>query len=159
MCQCVCISASPPSVIWFSKKVFIHLFSNVSYTNRLRYAFQTRLLRKLPTLGVVEFWGLTLILLMWRIGWVPNNTSKWQMGFNSAFKGLTTIVVAPEQREFRCRKCVISMVQNTICPTFGSTTYRHFRPELKAAVLLHMFHAAQCEYQYKCKGYTDNIIS
>jgi hypothetical protein len=24
---------------------------------------------------------------MWRIGW-PNNTSKWQMGFNSAFKGL-----------------------------------------------------------------------
>ena len=32
---------------------------------------------------------LTLILLMWRIGWAPNNTSKWQMGFNSALKGLT----------------------------------------------------------------------
>jgi len=27
-------------------------------------------------------------LLKWRIWWVPNNTSKWQMGFNSAFKGL-----------------------------------------------------------------------
>ena len=31
---------------------------------------------------------LTLILLMWRIWWVPNNASKWQMEFNSAFKGL-----------------------------------------------------------------------
>ena len=31
---------------------------------------------------------LSLILLMWRIGWVPNNASKWQMGFNLVFKGL-----------------------------------------------------------------------
>jgi hypothetical protein len=25
---------------------------------------------------------------MWRIGRAPNNTSKWQMGFNLGFKGL-----------------------------------------------------------------------
>jgi len=25
---------------------------------------------------------------MWRIWWAPNNASRWQMGFNSAFKGL-----------------------------------------------------------------------
>jgi len=31
---------------------------------------------------------LTLILLTWKIRWAPNNNSKWQMGFNSAFKGL-----------------------------------------------------------------------
>ena len=31
---------------------------------------------------------LTLILLTWRIWWAPNNAGKWQMGFNSAFKGL-----------------------------------------------------------------------
>jgi len=31
---------------------------------------------------------LTLILLTWKIRWAPNNASKWQMGFNSAFKGL-----------------------------------------------------------------------
>jgi len=31
---------------------------------------------------------ITLILLTWNIGWAPNNASKWQMGFNSAFKGL-----------------------------------------------------------------------
>jgi hypothetical protein len=30
----------------------------------------------------------TLILLTWRIWWAPNNASKGQMGFNSAFKGL-----------------------------------------------------------------------
>jgi hypothetical protein len=34
---------------------------------------------------------LTLILLMWRIGWAPKNASRWQMGFNSAFKGLIFI--------------------------------------------------------------------
>ena len=31
---------------------------------------------------------LTFILLTWRIRWAPNNANKWQMGFNSAFKGL-----------------------------------------------------------------------
>jgi len=33
---------------------------------------------------------LTLILLTWRIWWAPNNASKWQMGFNSAFKGFNS---------------------------------------------------------------------
>jgi len=32
--------------------------------------------------------GLTLTLLTWRIWRAPNNASKWQMGFNSVFKGL-----------------------------------------------------------------------
>ena len=32
---------------------------------------------------------LTLILLTRRIWWFPDNASKWQMGFNSALKGLT----------------------------------------------------------------------
>jgi hypothetical protein len=31
---------------------------------------------------------LTLTLLTWRIWWSPNNAIRWQMGFNSAFKGL-----------------------------------------------------------------------
>jgi len=34
------------------------------------------------------FTTLTLILLTWRIWRAPNNASKWQVGFNSAFKGL-----------------------------------------------------------------------
>jgi hypothetical protein len=35
---------------------------------------------------------LTLILLMWRIGLAPNNASRWKLGFNSVFKGLTSAV-------------------------------------------------------------------
>ena len=31
---------------------------------------------------------LTLYLLTWRIWWGPNKASRWQMGFNSAFKGV-----------------------------------------------------------------------
>jgi hypothetical protein len=31
---------------------------------------------------------LTLLLLTCRIRWAPNNVSRWQMGFNLAFKGL-----------------------------------------------------------------------
>jgi hypothetical protein len=36
---------------------------------------------------------LNLILLKWSIGCAPNNASIWQMGFNSAFKGLKYIGV------------------------------------------------------------------
>jgi hypothetical protein len=35
---------------------------------------------------------LTLTLLTWRIWWASNNASKWQMGFNSAFKGLMDVI-------------------------------------------------------------------
>jgi hypothetical protein len=34
----------------------------------------------------------TLILLTWRIWWASNNASKWQMGFNLAFKGLLILM-------------------------------------------------------------------
>jgi len=34
---------------------------------------------------------LTLNPLTWKIWWAPNNASKWQMGFNSAFKGLNSL--------------------------------------------------------------------
>ena len=34
------------------------------------------------------FTSLTLTPLTWRIRWAPNNASRWQMGFNSAFEEL-----------------------------------------------------------------------
>ena len=37
-----------------------------------------------------KFHYLTLILLTWRIWWTPNNASRWQVGFNSVFKRLTS---------------------------------------------------------------------
>jgi len=33
-------------------------------------------------------------MLTWRIGCAPNNASKWQMGFNLAFKGFSDGKVA-----------------------------------------------------------------
>ena len=41
-------------------------------------------------LQFVEFsyMSLTLTMLKWRMWWAPNSASKWQMWFNSAFKGL-----------------------------------------------------------------------
>jgi hypothetical protein len=39
---------------------------------------------------------LTLILLMWKIWRAPNNASKWQMGFNLAFKGLISLHVSSD---------------------------------------------------------------
>jgi len=38
--------------------------------------------------------NLTLIVLTWRKWWAPNNASKWQMGFNSGFKGLNSTNVS-----------------------------------------------------------------
>ena len=48
---------------------------------------------------------LTLILLTWRIWWAPNNACKWQMGFNSAFKGLSKHVQLIEN-EHQCLRAV-----------------------------------------------------
>jgi len=44
--------------------------------------FTFRVMPKQPNVA------LTLIPLTWRIWWAPNNASRWQMGFNSAFKVL-----------------------------------------------------------------------
>jgi len=37
---------------------------------------------------ILYSFSLTFYLLTWKIWWAPNNASKGQMGFNSAFKGL-----------------------------------------------------------------------
>jgi hypothetical protein len=42
----------------------------------------------LPVSLFSSLFDLTLILLTWSIGRAPNNANRWQMGFNSAFKGL-----------------------------------------------------------------------
>ena len=43
-----------------------------------------------PFAPTLLFTLLTLNLLTWTIWRAPTNASKWRMGFNSAFKGLTT---------------------------------------------------------------------
>jgi hypothetical protein len=48
---------------------------------------------------------LTLILLTWRIGWAPNNASKWQMGFNLVFKGLKQPPPPPDPTKYVKQDC------------------------------------------------------
>jgi hypothetical protein len=49
---------------------------------------------------------LTLILLTWKIWRASNNVNKWQMGFNSVFKGLRRLDLCPiSGRKLRNRTC------------------------------------------------------
>jgi len=79
VCVCVCMCISRSLDLAYS------LLYTVCFLRKQRalLLWQTIMLRSV----------LTLILLMWKIGWASNNASRWQMGFNSAFKGSTTLTV------------------------------------------------------------------
>jgi hypothetical protein len=68
---------------------------------------------------------LTLILLMWKIRRAPNNASTWQMGFNSAFKGLnyTTDFVSSVQFRNKLNQPIQSLAHHV-------RTSKHFNPLL-----------------------------
>jgi hypothetical protein len=76
-------------VFWFTLHL---LFENFLISWIIRRDIVINVLRlscKVPVILSDINETLTFILLMWRIGWASNDASKWQMGFNSAFKGLT----------------------------------------------------------------------
>jgi hypothetical protein len=59
---------------------------------------------------------LTLILLTSTKWWAPASTSKWRMGFNSAFKGFN--------KNYRILRKFSNIPRNTVgnfCPTIGNT--------------------------------------
>jgi len=72
--------------------------------------------------SLIYEWGLTLILLTWRIWWAPNNASKWKMGFKSAFKVLNMLrlqicTVRPKRfrtDSFKNRRPIPSFIQNKL---------------------------------------------
>jgi len=43
-------------------------------------------------ISILKVNNLTLILLTWKKWWALNNASKYQMGFNSGFKGLISYI-------------------------------------------------------------------
>jgi hypothetical protein len=79
------LSIIRPSFVCLFVSLFLSIYSVVlfSYIKKER-----KKERKEWTLFVFLVKHLTLILLTWRIWWAPNNANKWQMGFNSMFKGL-----------------------------------------------------------------------
>jgi len=75
----------------FSQSAYRSFRVNVLHDNRSfqRFAVQFAFLNIL-NLNLSRFLllKLTLILPTWRIWWAPNNASRWQLGFNLAFKWL-----------------------------------------------------------------------
>jgi len=61
--------------------------------------------------------NLTLILLTWRKWWAPNNASKWQMGFNSGFKGLKN----PQKNKDCLTYILLLYVERPSRPALGPT--------------------------------------
>ena len=59
--------------------------------------------------------NLTLTPLTWRIWWAPNNVGKWQMGFNSALKGLIEYVVHSWHQQMLLRRKQIQPYITPIC--------------------------------------------
>ena len=73
------------------KKVFNFLTSVIPYVpcNRLTLRrLMSYIYIYIYDISSLKVNNLTLILLTRRKWWAPNNASKWQMGFNSGFKGL-----------------------------------------------------------------------
>ena len=82
------------------------MFSDYSSLNLIKAT-----VHELPTLHL-----LTLILLTWRIWWAPKNASKWQMGFNSAFKGLIAYTKYTQAVRSRCSSVrKVTTPQSWIC--------------------------------------------
>jgi outer membrane usher protein FimD/PapC len=54
-------------------------FKNKNISKKLKLRLKNTIIDKM----------LTLNSLTWKIWWAPDNASRWQMGYNSAFKGLT----------------------------------------------------------------------
>ena len=104
----------PPGTLWATLGLLRDCFTftfyrNITLSDNLHYSWSFRLLLMMAdSLGTAaisichlslstcfnsaSLGYLTLILLTWRIWLTPNNASKWQMGFNSAFKGLKKVL-------------------------------------------------------------------
>jgi hypothetical protein len=76
-----------PSTIFKSTSYFNFSYSYSEVFGCLSYLLVYMLYRH----SACQSNRIKLILLTWNIGWAPNNASKWQMGFNLAFKGLTRL--------------------------------------------------------------------
>jgi hypothetical protein len=74
---------------------------------------------------------------MWRIWWTSNNASKWQMGFNSAFKGLMLSSVLHASVWSTCPQSVSCVTRIVNIFHYVSTATVVTRTRLKVALYLH----------------------
>ena len=64
-------------------------------------------------------WDLTLILLTCRIWWAPNNVSKWQMRFNSTFKGLNKRRISVIRKHYSTSRKVAGSISDCVIRIFN----------------------------------------
>jgi hypothetical protein len=100
---------------------------------------------------MVETALLSIILLMWNIGWAPNNVSKWQMGFNSACKGLKLLIT---KRRNADRWIPPASRLHCSIRRFGGAWRHYFQvvQEELNVYQLNMFKMADCCYQVQLAG-------
>jgi hypothetical protein len=65
---------------------------------------------------------------MWRKWWTPNNASKWQKGFNSAFKGLILILLTVH---LWTRNTNMNNVPDRMLQSYCTTVFHTHTPPLK----------------------------
>jgi len=92
-----CISMSTVNRVWYSFILFSAIIIDLSFCNELCCCMDTmsqahRLCSHNRFYASLQWRLLTLNSLTWRIRWAPNNASRWQMGFQSAFKGLNAAI-------------------------------------------------------------------
>jgi hypothetical protein len=73
---------------WLNRLGLLQNWHQLDRFSRMWMKFASRCPWQNANVIVTGFHSLTLSPLMWRIWWAPNNASRWQMGFNWAFKGL-----------------------------------------------------------------------
>ena len=100
---CCCMAKQRFSVLIFSRHTHTKQHS--------LYEFQTFRFSSLR---------LTLNPLTWKIWWAPNNFSRWQMGFNSAFKGLNNF---PNWHNVPDSGCKTSNTPATLRPGFSLNSF------------------------------------
>jgi hypothetical protein len=93
-----------------------------------------RFLRNCVT-DVVSNCLLTLILLMWRIWWAHYNASKWQIGFNLAFKGLIEDICKIWDPPYS-KHCITSTNGIEVLLLYSDTVGRMLRPAMLVVTIL-----------------------
>jgi len=79
----ICVAVTSRRLMW-PRAIFIAASWSCGIKNR-GVIFQWQHLKMVYQVRA-DLWRLTLNPLTWKIWWAPNNTSRWQVGFNSASK-------------------------------------------------------------------------
>ena len=107
--------------VYFDGQFRKYCISVWSEWSKVTFQTATAVPNDIPTRFHLGLKTLTLNLLTWKIWWAPNNASRWQMGFNSAYKGLISKHLLLRVKDQNMSYCMlferVSLVKDTLCET------------------------------------------